>query len=146
MSKTYVPVALRRLVFSRAQNACEYCLIPTVLALAAHQIDHIIAEKHGGETVSENLALSCALCNMAKGSDIASIDPDTRRTVRFYHPRQDRWINHFRVSTETGLIEPLTAVGRATAQLLQINRTESVEERVLLLRAGKLAIPHNIAD
>lgn len=136
MSKTYVTASLKRVVFERAQNTCEYCLIPTTLALATHQIDHIIAEKHGGETVLENLALSCALCNMAKGSDIASIDPDTHETVRFYHPRCDRWIDHFRLNVETGYIEPLTSIARATAQLLRINRPESAMERVLLLKMG----------
>jgi 5-methylcytosine-specific restriction endonuclease McrA len=60
MSRTYIPVSLRRLVVDRAQNRCEYCLIPQELSLAKHQIDHVIAEKHGGETGSENLALSCS--------------------------------------------------------------------------------------
>lgn len=46
MSKTYVTASLKRLVFELAQNACEYCLIPTTLALATHQIDHIIAENY----------------------------------------------------------------------------------------------------
>lgn len=55
MSKTYVSASLKRLVFERAQSTCEYRLISTTLALASHQIDHIIAEKHGGNTVSENL-------------------------------------------------------------------------------------------
>jgi HNH endonuclease len=57
MSKTYIPASLRRLVVERAQNCCEYCLIPQEIVLATHQVDHIIAEKHCGETVSENLAL-----------------------------------------------------------------------------------------
>ncbi len=61
MSKTYVPVSLRKLAYDRAQSRCEYCLIPKVMALAAHQIDHVIAEKHGGQTTAENLALACSL-------------------------------------------------------------------------------------
>jgi len=71
MSKTYIPTNLRQIVFERAQGCCEYCLIPEMLVLATHQIDHVIAEKHDGATVLENLALSCSLCNQAKGSDIA---------------------------------------------------------------------------
>ena len=138
MSKTYVPASLKRLVFERAQSSCEYCLIPASLVLANHQIDHIIAEKHGGKTVSENLALSCALCNMAKGSDIASIDPSTNETVRFYHPRHDRWSEHFKLNVETGYIEPLTSIARATAQLLQINRAGAIAERRMLLRIEQL--------
>jgi len=123
MSKSYVAASLRELFFERAQGICEYCLIPTTLVLARHRIDHIIAEKHKGKTVAENLALACALCNMAKGSDIASIDPDINETVRLYNPRRDCWSEHFIVDSKTGCIEPLTPIARATAQLLQINRS-----------------------
>jgi len=77
MSKTYISVSLRKFVSDRAQDYCEYCLIPAMFALASHQVeDHAIAEKHGGKTVEENLALCCCLCNQAKGSDIASIDSE----------------------------------------------------------------------
>ncbi|MGV2390826.1 MAG UNVERIFIED_CONTAM: HNH endonuclease [Microcystis novacekii LVE1205-3] len=69
MSKTYIPVELRRQVYERAKGCCEYCLIPDVATFAPHEIDHIIAEKHGGRTEAENLALSCTLCNKYKGSE-----------------------------------------------------------------------------
>ncbi|MDB9421979.1 hypothetical protein PN467_16040 [Microcystis aeruginosa CS-563/04] len=45
MSKTYIPVVLRRQVYERAKGCCEYCLIPDVATFAPHEIDHIIAEK-----------------------------------------------------------------------------------------------------
>ena len=73
------------------QARCEYCRISEDLVFAAHQIDHIIAVKHRGETEIDNLALSCALCNKHKGSDIASIDPVTGEVVALYHPRRDTW-------------------------------------------------------
>jgi len=66
MSVTYIPTALRNLVYERADGCCEYCLVSEAVSFATHQIDHIIAEKHGGLTVEENLALSCALCNKLK--------------------------------------------------------------------------------
>ena len=66
MSTTYIPIALRRQVYERAKGYCEYCLIPDIAAFAPHEIDHIIAEKHGGLTEAENLALSCTLCNKHK--------------------------------------------------------------------------------
>ena len=71
-------------------------------ALASHQVDHVISEKHGGETVSENLALSCSFCNQAKGSDEGSIDGETGEYVGLYHPRRDRWVDHFEMNEETG--------------------------------------------
>ena len=48
--KTYIPVELRRQFYERAKGCCEYCLIPDVATFAPHEIDHIIAEKHGGRT------------------------------------------------------------------------------------------------
>ena len=68
---------MRRDVFDRANGCCEYCLIHQSLSVATHQIDHVIAEKHGGETETENLAVSCITCNLRKASDIASLDPET---------------------------------------------------------------------
>ena len=85
MSKTYIPVQLRRLVYERANSCCEYCLIPEITSFSSHQIDHIIAEKHGGMTTADNLALSCSLCNKNKGSDIASIDPVTNEIVALFN-------------------------------------------------------------
>jgi HNH endonuclease len=141
MSKTYVSVKLRRLVFERAQGCCEYCLIPEFLSVATYQVDHVIAEKHGGETISINLALSCPLCNLAKGSDIASIDPLTGETEKLYHPRRDRWSEHFALDKTTGEIKPLTPIARATERLMPLNRSESVAERSMLSRVGRMLVP-----
>ena len=66
--------ALRKMVRVRADNRCEYCLFPEESALVPFEVDHILAIKHGGKAVPENLAWCCALCNRHKGSDIASID------------------------------------------------------------------------
>jgi HNH endonuclease len=39
---------LEQLVWGRANRCCEYCRIPADVSLLPFQIDHIIAEKHGG--------------------------------------------------------------------------------------------------
>lgn len=134
MSRTYISTSLRRLVSDRAKNCCEYCLIPEILVLASHQVDHVIAEKHGGETIEKNLALSCSLCNQAKGSDIASIDPETSDTVRLYNPRQDIWQEHFYLDSKSGAIEPLSAIGRVTVNLLRMNRLGALPSRQIFAR------------
>jgi hypothetical protein len=134
MSQTYVPAELRRLVRVRAHEACEYCLIPESATFAPHQVDHIIAEKHGGQTDADNIALPCIVCNKRKGSDLASIDPVNGAIVPLFHPRKDRWSSHFQLVG--GRIEPLTAVGRATVRLLQLNNPDRVEEREGLVAAG----------
>lgn len=147
MSKTYISANLRRLVAERAEYCCEYCRIPEYLSLSSHQIDHIIAEKHGGPTQASNLALSCTLCNQAKGSDIASLDHQTQEVVRLYHPRKDRWADHFVLDSSTGEIRPLTGVGQVTIQLLNFNRSQAVKLRHTLISAGlspfqSLSNPH----
>lgn len=134
MSKTYISVTLRREVYQRAKGCCEYCLIPDVATFASHEIDHIIAEKHGGKTETKNLALCCSICNKHKGSDLASLDPETGEIIPLYHPRQNLWHEHFCLS-EAQLI-PLTPIGRVTVKLLQLNRSDRVKERQLLLQAG----------
>jgi len=132
VAQKYVPVALRRLVRSRASERCEYCLIPERLTFAPHWVDHVVAEKHGGQTEESNLALSCVLCNQHKGTDLTSIDPLTNEIAPLFHPRKDAWADHFRLKGAE--IEPLTPVGRVTVRLLQLNQSERVKERELVLR------------
>lgn len=140
MSKGYISVSLRRLVCNRANHACEYCLIPEIAVLVSHEIDHVIAEKHGGKTEESNLALACTICNKYKGSDLASIDPINGEIVILYQPRRDRWSDHFKL--EKGEIIPLTAIARVTVRLLQMNRLERIEERRLLSQANVLVVPY----
>lgn len=138
---TYISAALRQQVFKRAHGRCEYCLIPESVALVPHQVDHIIALKHNGSTEPDNLALSCTLCNKHKGSDLASLDPQTGTVVPLFNPRQDEWPIHFEI--EDGLIVPLTPFGRVTVRLLQFNTQQRVEERRLLLLAGAIQVSSN---
>ena len=100
---------LRALVRSRAGSCCEYCGISERFTLAEHEIDHVIAVKHGGETLAENLALCCAVCNRFKGSDIASVDPESGQITPLFHPRRDCWDDHYRV--QDGVIVALTQLG-----------------------------------
>ncbi len=139
MSTSYVSVALRRLVRERARACCEYCVLPEAVALVPHEVDHIIAEKHGGPTEAENLALACSVCNKHKGSDLASIDPASGEIAPLYHPRRDRWFEH--LSMDNGEIQGVTPVGRATVRLLQMNQQARVSERRVLLAAGVLRLP-----
>ncbi len=135
MSGAYVTAALRRSVYERAEARCEYCKIAEAYSFASHQIDHIVAVKHGGETQPGNLALSCTLCNLHKGTDLTAIDPETGKVVALYHPRRDAWDDHFQLDPN-GSLTSLTPQGRATIRLLQLNRAERVQERSLLLAAG----------
>jgi len=70
------------MVESRAGHVCEYCLIHANDVFVGCQVDHIISEKHGGPTVSVNLAFACSYCNRQKGSDVGSIDKVTGQFIR----------------------------------------------------------------
>lgn len=124
---TYVPAALRREVVERAGNRCEYCRLPAAVAFYPHEVDHVIAEKHGGATGTDNLAFSCWRCNRHKGSDLASFDPETGELSPLFNPRTQVWAEHF--THEEGRIVGLTAAGRATVNLLQLNSEERLRER-----------------
>ena len=127
MSSTYIPAALRRLVEERANYRCEYCLLPNKVSFFPHEIDHIIAEKHGGKTDGDNLAFTCWRCNRHKGTDLGSFDPHTREFSFLFHPRQQKWSDHF--AFEEAVIVGLTNEGRTTAKLLQFNSDERLAER-----------------
>jgi HNH endonuclease len=130
---------LRRTVFERAAGCCEYCRIHQSLVASAHQVDHVIAEKHGGPTTLENLALSCMTCNLRKASDVASFDPDAGNLVPLFNPRTQTWSEHFTLVGPR--LAGLSAVGRTTVEFLQLNSYERVMERAELIEAGVYPAP-----
>ena len=135
MTSTYIPAGLRQRVRRRAKGRCEYCLLAEQDSFFVHEPDHIVAEKLGGATTAENLALACFDCNRFKGSDIASPDPKSGKLVRLFNPRTDVWAEHFQV--EGGRIGPLTDVARVTERLLKLNLPARVEIRATLARVGR---------
>jgi hypothetical protein len=125
---TYIPTTLRRQVIERAGNRCEYCLLPAEVAFFPHEVDHVVAEKHGGATESNNLALACWRCNRHKGSDLASFDPQTGQLSPLFNPRAQVWTEHFAYEQER--IIGLTPEGRTTVNLLRLNSEERLIERL----------------
>ena len=99
MSSTYINAELRRVVIARAEGLCEYCLIHEDDTFFGCQVDHIISEKHGGPTQEDNLH---------KDSDIAMFVPRTQTLIRFFHPRMDRWNEHFLLDKDGITLLPLT--------------------------------------
>ncbi|MBW4480072.1 MAG: HNH endonuclease [Tolypothrix brevis GSE-NOS-MK-07-07A] len=130
----YISVELRKLVVNRASKRCEYCLIHQDFSIYTHEVDHIIAVKHGGETTADNLALSCLSCNRHKGSDFATIDQVTKEIVPLFNPRRQVWDEHFYL--EGARIEGKTQIGQGTARLLQLNIPNRVLERQVLMSQG----------
>lgn len=126
---------LESLIWRRAQSACEYCQMPQEYDDLPFQIDHIIARKHKGATTAQNLALACFLCNNHKGPNIAGRDSITGRIVRLFHPRRHKWQEH--LAWDGAQLTGLTAIGRATIAVLEINlphrialRQDLIEEKL----------------
>ena len=114
---------------------CEYCLIHESDTFLGCQVEHIISEKHSGQTVESNLALACVFCNRHKGSDVATIIQETGRFCRLFNPRTDRWDGHFHL--EGTRIVGLTEIGQGTAMLLGFNHPDRLLEREALMAAGR---------
>ena len=128
--------ALRSLVHRRAGGICEYCRLPQAASpYSRFHVEHVIARQHGGPTETANLALACGACNFQKGPNIASLDPQTGGLVPLFHPRRDRWSEHFawRGTTVVGL----TPIGRASVQLLAMNDRTRLDIREDLQALGE---------
>jgi HNH endonuclease len=131
----YISDILREFVAKRASFRCEYCRVHAQNSFFAFHIDHIISLKHGGTTSAENLAYTCQICNLSKGSDIATFLEQNLTPVRFFNPRIDIWEEHFELE-ETGLLDSKTDIGSATIKILDLNHPESIIERREMLQFG----------
>lgn len=130
----YLSEEMRTSVAERANHCCEYCRLPLRYSLFRFQVDHIVSIKHGGQTILENLALSCGFCNINKGSDLGTFLDSPRHLVPFFHPRFDTWYEHFEL--EGAVIVAKTSVGAATVKIFRFNQVERIMERQILLDAG----------
>jgi len=129
--------ALRQRVQERAGDQCEYChLRQEHQPLCKFHVEHIVPRQHGGLDDVENLALACFHCNLQKGTNLTGIDPESNRTVRLFHPRKDRWPDHF---VWQGVeLKGLTAIGRVTGRVLKVNAPRRLELRATLLKWTRL--------
>ncbi len=127
MTTNPISASLRQLVIKRAKVRCEYCLIHADFSIYSHEVDHIIAVKHGGQTIVDNLALACLPCNRHKGSDFATIDQNPNEIVPLFNPRRQSWEEHFILNNAQILGIP--QIGEATARLLMFNTPTRVRRR-----------------
>src|ERR1043165_1814540 len=71
---------LREDVRQRANNRCEYCLIPELPNVRSFHVDHIKpSKKHKGSDELDNLAWACFDCNTTKSGEISGYDPLTNQ-------------------------------------------------------------------
>ncbi|MCB0846658.1 MAG: HNH endonuclease [Bacteroidetes bacterium] len=136
MSEKYLSKETKQLVRRRANNICEYCLAIGDYAFHPFSIDHIIPSSEGGDDELSNLALACQHCNNCKYNKTTAIDPLNDLEVHLYHPRQDKWEEHFVWNEDKTIILGISPIGRGTISCLKINREEAVNLRKALKMFG----------
>jgi hypothetical protein len=128
----YISADLRREVADRAQGCCEYCRAQERFSCDPLTVDHIIPRAVGGQTQSDNLALSCFGCNQHKSKLITSPDPATTEPAELFHPRRQHWDEHFTWNNDFTMVLGLSSAGRATIVALKLNREGLVNLRRVL--------------
>jgi hypothetical protein len=120
MRREYLPLELVRRVRESARNRCGYCLSPQRLVMARLEVEHVIPKAKRGSDDESNLWLSCPLRNRHKADRTHATDPETGSEVELFHPRLQRWSEHFRWSEDGLRIIGLTPTGRATVGALRL--------------------------
>jgi hypothetical protein len=136
MSRTFISDALRRRVAETARFRCGYGLTSQRIIGPLLEIEHLVPEARGGTSEEENLFLACPRCNSHKGDRTEAIDPDTGRNARFFHPRTQKWEEHFEWIAGGAEIKGKTEQGRATVAALSMNHPDVVAARRLWCLAG----------
>src|SRR5258708_6914521 len=114
----------------RACHRCEYCHAPQVIFNSPFEVEHITpSSKSGGDDLG-NLALACRHCNVHKSDHVTGEDGVTP----LFHPRRDRWEEHFEVDRETATIVPRTEIGKATIVRLKMNQELQRQARGLWMQ------------
>lgn len=137
MPEQRITARQRQAVVERAGGCCEYCRSQMRFATQSFSVEHIKPRSQSGKTRSDNLALACQGCNSHKYTKTEGYDPVSGEEVMLYHPRQQRWEEHFRWSDDFTLIVGVTAIGRATIEALQLNRAGLVNLRQVLYTMGE---------
>lgn len=130
-------------VVLRARGCCEYCRSQMRYATEAFSIEHIQPLSREGSDDIDNLALSCQGCNGYKYNKMRGVDPVTGESHPLFHPRRQRWPEHFIWGQDCTLIVGLTPTGRATIDALRLNREPLVNLRRLLFWAGEHPPPED---
>lgn len=137
MSEQRITAQQRRAVAERAVGCCEYCRSQARFAMQPFSVEHIEPRSRGGKTTLDNLALAFQGCNNHKYTKTEGNDPVTGDIVPLYHPRRQRWRDHFAWNEDFTLIIGLTPAGRATVETLRLNREGLVNLRRILYAMGE---------
>ena len=132
----YISVVERKQLLTADGSQCAYCQTTVENSGQPLTVDHIWPESQGGPTSFENLCFSCRRCNEFKGAATTGRDPATGQVVPLFHPRRERWNEHFEWDKSGTHIHGLTPVGRATIGVLNMNNDTIVKSRQRWVRVG----------
>ena len=117
------------------KNRCSYCLLLQTILSSLLEIEHILPTSKGGSDDEANLCLSCRGCNGYKSDKIEGFDSETKKSVKLFNPRTQKWKRHFECAENFSKIIGKTAGGRATARVLKMNRKQTVDARIVRVAA-----------
>lgn len=106
-------------------------------ATQSFSVEHILPRARGGSSELENLALSCQGCNSHKFTKTEGFDPLTKQTAPLFHPREQRWRDHFTWNEDYTIVLGVTSTGRATVDELYLNRSGLLNLRRVLFASGE---------
>jgi hypothetical protein len=115
MNRHYTGVA------ERAGHRFEFSHAPEAIFNLPFEVEHIVPTSRGRPDDESKLALACRACNVYMSDQQSGVDETTREVIRPFHPRCDRWDEHFRVESEHGAIQGLTSIGCVTVACLRMN-------------------------
>jgi hypothetical protein len=127
--------ATRDEVRRRANERCEYCHFPDYALDLPYHVQHVVASSHGGSDSLSNLAWACARCNLRKGPNLATIDPDTGEQVTLFNSRTMSWMEHFEI--QDSWVLGISGIGRGTVRLLDMNDPRRLTHRNELIEQGE---------
>jgi 5-methylcytosine-specific restriction endonuclease McrA len=107
---------IRQKVYERAKGCCEYCRTCEDNTGQTMQVDHI--DPDGSDSL-DNLCLACWNCNNHKRKATLVKDTASSDMVSLYHPRTQKWTDHFEWIEGATLIHGITSTGRATVARLR---------------------------
>ena len=99
-------------------------------------IEPIIPLVSGGSSTADNLCLARYRCNEFKGSRTEAADPRDGKLTLLFHPRLQRWSEHFTWRGHGDTKDGLTSCGRITIEALRLNNDWIVQARRLWMLVG----------
>jgi len=119
----------RERVELRANRRCEYCRASQPVSGVRYHLEHIIPESLGGTDDLDNVALACPMCNCYKSDHVLGIDDQGSDGGQLFHPRTDRWEEHFEFDSETLKVRGKTKKGQGTVNRLRMNDALQIDAR-----------------